>query len=419
MIDPKLKSWVVVPENSDFPIQNIPFGVFKTKTLSPRLCVAIGEHLTDLQVLAEHGFFDDLDLDLSVFAQPSLNAFIGLGKVKTQAVRMRLADILDDDLDNWDASELAPFFLHLQKEVEMLLPIQVGDYTDFYSSKEHATNVGTMFRGKDNALMPNWLHLPVAYHGRASSIVVSDTPVHRPMGQFLPSGSEQPEYGPSRLLDFELEMAFVVGKETQMGERVSIEQAEDYIFGMLVFNDWSARDIQSWEYVPLGPFLGKNFASTVSPWVVTMDALEVFRTAGPIQNPKPLPYLQFEGPKSFDIQLEVSIRPAHGAASTVCRSNFKHLYWNMAQQLTHHTVNGCNIRIGDLMASGTISGPEPGSFGSMLELSWRGSKPIPMNDGSERTFLLDGDEVIVRAWCEKPGLRIGFGAARGKVLPPF
>ncbi|HMQ48153.1 MAG TPA: fumarylacetoacetase [Saprospiraceae bacterium] len=419
MIDPKLKSWVNIPENSDFPIQNIPFGVFQTETIDPRLCVAIGEHLADLKVLAEHGFFDDLGVDLSVFAQPHLNAFIALGQAKTHAVRMRLVDILDNDLDNWDASELAPFFLHLQKDVEMLLPVQVGDYTDFYSSREHATNVGTMFRGKDNALMPNWLHLPVGYHGRASSIVVSDTPIRRPKGQFLPQGAEQPEYGPSRLLDFELEMAFVVGKETKMGESVSTQDAEDYIFGMVIFNDWSARDIQSWEYVPLGPFLGKNFASTISPWVVTMDALEAFRTAGPIQDTQPLPYLQFAGAKSFDIQLEVSIQPEHSVATTVCRSNFKYLYWNMAQQLAHHTVNGCNIRIGDVMASGTISGPEPDSFGSMLELSWRGSQPIAMSDGSERTFLQDGDAVIMRAWCEQPGLRIGFGTARGKILPPF
>lgn len=415
--NPKLKSWVNVPEDSDFPIQNLPFGVFKTPGLNPRLCTAIGRQIADLQVLAEHGFFDDLDIPREVFSQPSLNDFIALGKAKTSAVRNRLSGILDDDLEEWDASELADYFLHEQSEVQMLMPVEVGDYTDFYSSREHATNVGTMFRSKENALMPNWLHLPVGYHGRASSIVVSGTAVRRPQGQQLPQGEEAPVFGPSKLLDFELEMGFVVGKETQMGEQVPIDKAEDYIFGLLLFNDWSARDIQKWEYVPLGPFLGKSFASTVSPWVVTLDALEPFRAAGPEQDPKPLPYLQAEGPRSFDIKLSVDIKPEQGERKTVCRSNFKYLYWSMAQQLAHHTVNGCNIRVGDIMASGTISGPTEDSFGSMLELSWRGTKPIAMPDGSERKFLLDGDTVLLRGYCERDGVRIGFGEAAGKVLP--
>lgn len=419
VIDPKLKSWVEVPPGSDFPIQNLPFGIFRTPGLTPRLCTAIGDYIADLQVLAEHGFFDDLGIRREVFAQPYLNDFIALGKETTRAVRFRLAEILDDDLDEWDASELASYFLHRQDSVQMLLPVKVGDYTDFYSSREHATNVGTMFRGKENALMPNWLHLPVGYHGRASSIVVSGTPVRRPRGQMLPPGAEQPVFGPSKLLDFELEMAFVVGKSTLLEASVPVAEAEGYIFGMLLFNDWSARDIQSWEYVPLGPFLGKSFASTVSPWVVTLDALEPFRTSGPAQNPVPLPYLQTAGARSFDIALEVEIKPEHGAGHTVCRSNFKHLYWNMAQQLAHHTVNGCNINIGDLMASGTISGPSPDSYGSMLELSWRGSKPLPMPDGSERKFLHDGDTVTLRGWCEKDGLRVGFGEASGQVLPAW
>ncbi|MCO6479211.1 MAG: fumarylacetoacetase [Phaeodactylibacter sp.] len=415
--DPNLRSWVEVPENSDFPIQNLPFGVFKTPGLTPRLCTAIGDYVADLQVLSEHGFFDDLGIDIRVFAQPYLNDFIALGKAKTSAVRSRLAEILDDDLEEWDASQLAGYFLHKQDKVQMLLPVKVGDYTDFYSSREHATNVGTMFRGKENALMPNWLHLPVGYHGRASSIVVSGTPVRRPRGQQMPDGADKPVFGPCRLLDFELEMAFVIGKETNLGESVDANEAEDYIFGLALFNDWSARDIQKWEYVPLGPFLGKSFASTISPWIVTMDALEPFRTEGPKQDPTPLPYLQTKGARSFDIQLEVEIRPEQGEGKTVCRSNFKYLYWNMAQQLAHHTVNGCNIRVGDMMASGTISGPTPDSYGSMLELSWRGAKPIAMPDGSERKFLLDGDTVILRGWCEKEGRRIGFGEAGGKVLP--
>lgn len=415
--DPALKSWVDVPQGSDFPIQNLPFGVFKTPGLQPRLCTAIGAYVADLSVLAEHGFFDDLDVDRSVFYQPFLNEFIGLGKAKTSAVRNRLSEILDDDLEEWDASQLADYFLHRQSEVEMLLPVRVGDYTDFYSSREHATNIGTMFRGKENALMPNWLHLPVGYHGRASSIVVSGTPVRRPMGQQLPKDADAPVFGASKLLDFELEMAFVVGRETALGDRVPVGQAEDYIFGLTLFNDWSARDIQKWEYVPLGPFLGKSFASTVSPWIVTMDALEPFRTEGPAQEPAPLPYLQQSGAHSFDIQLSVDLQPASGAAKTVCRSNFKYLYWTMAQQLAHHTVNGCNLKIGDMMASGTISGAEASSFGSMLEISWRGTQPVPMPDGSERKFILDGDTVILRGHCERDGVRIGFGEAAGKVLP--
>ena len=415
--DPKLKSWVKVPKDSDFPIQNLPFGIFKTPGLTPRLCTAIGEYVADLQVLSEHGFFEDLHIDPRVFAQPCLNDFIALGKAKTSAVRDRLSEILDDDLEDWDASELADSFLHKQSGVQMLLPVRVGDYTDFYSSREHATNVGSMFRDKDNALLPNWLHLPVGYHGRASSIVVSGTPVRRPKGQQMPDGAEAPVFGPSRLLDFELEMAFVIGKETALGESVDVGKAEDYIFGLALFNDWSARDIQKWEYVPLGPFLGKSFASTVSPWIVSLEALEPFRTQGPKQDPPPLPYLQTKGPASFDIRLEVEILPEQGEGKAVCQSNFKYLYWNMAQQLAHHTVNGCNIRVGDVMASGTISGPSPDSYGSMLEISWRGTKPVAMPDGSERKFLRDGDTVILRGWCEQDGLRIGFGEASGKVLP--
>ena len=415
--NPHLRSWVEVPENSDFPIQNLPFGVFRTPALPPRLCTAIGEQVADLFVLAEHGFFEDLDIDKSIFDRSSLNAFIALGKEKTNAVRWRLSQILDEDLDEWDASELAEYFLHKQSDVEMLMPIEIGDYTDFYSSKEHATNVGSMFRDPENALLPNWLHMPVGYHGRASSIVVSGSPIHRPKGQTLPAGADQPVFSSSRLMDFELEMAFVIGQSTELGQSISTEEAEDYIFGMVIFNDWSARDIQKWEYVPLGPFLGKNFGSTISPWVVTMEALEPFRTPGPRQEPTVLPYLRFEGEKSYDIKLEVAIQASNSEAITVCRSNFKYLYWNMCQQLAHHTINGCNVKVGDLCASGTISGAEPESFGSLLELSWRGTKPIDMPDGSQRTFLQDGDTVIMQAYCERDGLRVGFGEARSKVLP--
>ncbi|MEN0006312.1 MAG: fumarylacetoacetase [Bacteroidota bacterium] len=415
--NPSLKSWVPVPDGSDFPIQNLPFGIFRKEDQAPRVCTAIGAHIADLFVLAEHGFFDDLAIDKTVFEQDYLNDFIALGKTKTSAVRQRLSEILDDDLDEWDASELAEFFLHLQSDVQLLMPIKVGDYTDFYSSKEHATNVGSMFRDPENALLPNWLHLPVGYHGRASSIVVSGTPIHRPKGQQLATGAKKPSFGPSKLLDFELEMAFVVGQNTKLGQTVSTAEAEDHIFGLMLFNDWSARDIQKWEYVPLGPFLGKSFASTVSPWVVTLEALEPFRVSGPQQEPAVLPYLQYDGPKNYDIRLEVAIQPESAAAHTICRSNFKHMYWNMAQQLAHHTANGCNLNIGDLCASGTISGPTPDSYGSMLELSWRGTKPIAMPDGSERKFIHDGDTVILKGYCEKDGVRIGFGEAKGKVIP--
>ncbi len=415
--DPKLKSWVSIPENSDFPIQNLPFGIFKTKELSPRVGVAIGDQVADLVVLAAHGFFDDLNIDHQVFAQPYLNDLIGLGKAKTRAIRNRLSAILDADLEEWDASELAGFFLHEQSQVQMLMPVKVGDYTDFYSSMEHATNVGKMFRDPANALLPNWRHMPVAYHGRASSIVVSGTPIHRPKGQTKADDADKPSFGASRLLDFELEMAFVVGRPTRLGQSVATAEAEDYIFGMVLFNDWSARDIQKWEYVPLGPFLAKNFASTISPWVVTLDALEPFRTASPKQEPEVLPYLQYEGERSFDINLEVAIQPENSAGKVVCRSNFKNMYWNMSQQLAHHTVTGCNLNIGDMMASGTISGSTEDSYGSMLEITWRGTKPIAMPDGSERKFLQDGDTVTLRGWCERDGVRIGFGEASGKILP--
>jgi fumarylacetoacetase len=417
--DPNLKSWVDVPAHSDFPIQNLPFGIFKRKFGSPRMGVAIGEYVLDLQVLAELGYFDTLRLKtLDVFRQPYLNDFIALGKPAWQAVRQRVSELLRHDTPKLrDNYEHKTQVLVYDTDAQMQLPVKVGEYTDFYSSIEHATNVGTMFRGPENALMPNWKHLPVGYHGRASSIVVSGTDIRRPNGQTKAPDAEAPSFGPSKQLDFELEMAFIVGKPTQMGEYVPVEKAEDYIFGFVLFNDWSARDIQAWEYVPLGPFLGKNFASSVSPWVVTLDALEPFRVAGPVQEPNPLPYLQTEGEKNFDVSLEVAIGLSNGAEKTVCRSNFKYLYWNVNQQLAHHTVNGCNINIGDMYASGTISGPTPDSYGSLLELSWRGTKPIPMPDGSERKFLQDGDTVIMRGYAKKGPVRVGFGEVRGKILP--
>ncbi|HAS45860.1 MAG TPA: fumarylacetoacetase [Microscillaceae bacterium] len=418
--NPDLKSWVEVPSNSDFPIQNLPFGIFSINNASPRAGVAIGNFVVDLSVLSELGFFDQLELaDNTVFHKQVLNDFMALGKPVWTAVRNRISELLRHDnpelRDNSDAKRQVLYPLPM---VQMHLPVQIGDYTDFYSSIEHATNVGTMFRGKENALPANWLHLPIGYHGRASSIVVSGTPIYRPKGQTKADDAAMPTYQPSRLLDFELEMAFIVGQSTNMGESITTKNAEQHIFGMVLFNDWSARDIQKWEYVPLGPFLGKSFASSISPWIVTLDALDPYRVASPEQEPEVLPYLQFEGKKNFDIQLEVSIQPENQEEKLICQSNFKYMYWNMAQQLAHHTVNGCNINVGDMCASGTISGKDETAYGSMLELTWRGSKPIAMPDGSERKFIQDNDTVIMRGFCQKEGFaRIGFGEVTGKVFP--
>jgi len=424
MAKQNLKSWIPVDKNSDFPIQNLPFGIFsppkeviakhdKAKDILPRVGVAIGEYVLDLLELKKTGVFNALNFDTNVFAKSTLNDFISLGKKTTDAVRQRISKLLEErNPELRDDEKNKAKVLHKMSEVEMLLPLEIKDYTDFYSSMEHARNVGMMFRDPANALLPNWKHLPVGYHGRSSSIVVSGTNFHRPKGQMKSVDSDQPIFGPSKQLDFELEMAFVIGKETKLGESVTTKNAEEYIFGMMLFNDWSARDIQSWEYVPLGPFLGKNFCSSLSPWVVTMDALEPFRVTGPKQEPEVLPYLQYKGEKNYDINLEVLINEA-----SVSKSNFKYMYWNMCQQLAHHTVNGCNVLIGDLMASGTISGPTPDSFGSMLELTWKGTKPLKISDGSERKFINDNDTVIMRGFAEKDGVRVGFGEVKGKVLP--
>lgn len=415
--DPKLKSWVEVPAGSDFPIQNLPFGVFKTRYLSPVAGVAIGNHVLDLVYLHEHGFLDGLGLPPGIFNQRYLNDFIALGRRQARKVRDRISELLRHDneelRDNTAAREIA---LIPMQEVQMLMPVRVPNYTDFYSSMEHASNVGAMFRDPDNPLLPNWRHLPVAYHGRASSIVVSGTDIHRPKGQIKLPDSDSPIFSPTRKLDFELEMAFIIGGETKIGEPVPAEKAEDYIFGLVLFNDWSARDIQQWEYVPLGPFLSKNFASTISPWIVTLDALEPFRVKGPEQKPEVLPYLKTSGDKNLDINLEIVLQPKGGEAQVISRTNFRYMYWNMAQQLAHHTVNGCNIQSGDMMASGTISGPEPGSYGSLLELTWNGKKPLLLAGGVQRTFLEDGDAVTFRGYAEKDGVRIGFGECKGKIL---
>lgn len=416
--DPSRKSWLEVPSGSDFPIQNLPFGVFMANDDHISIGSRIGDTAIDLAALHQLGYFEDITLPEDVFLQDTLNDFITLGKPTCRQVRNRIADIFDAKNNQLrDNKEHREAVLFPVSELQMLMPVFIQDYTDFYSSREHAENVGTMFRGKENALMPNWLHLPVGYHGRSSSIIVSGEDVHRPVGQSLPADSESPVYGPSKLMDFELEMAFITTDGKHLGERISTDEAEEYLFGMVIFNDWSARDLQKWEYVPLGPFLGKNFGSSISPWVVTFDALEPFRTERPKQDPEPLPYLQCASNTAYDIKLEVFIQPEGGEKNLVSQSNHKYLYWTMVQQLAHHTVNGCNINAGDMMASGTISGPEPENYGSMLELSWRGSKPLQLKDGSERKFLLDGDTVIMRAYCESNGLRMGFGEVRSKVLP--
>ncbi|NQZ77838.1 MAG: fumarylacetoacetase [Ekhidna sp.] len=414
--DPSLKSWVEIPVDSDFPIQNLPFGIFKENG-KKRAGVAIGDKVLDLSALQEYGLLNDLSLPNKVFDQEVLNGFLHLGKPTGRKVRNRVSELLQENNDELRSHYALGSILFDQSKVKMCMPVQIGDYTDFYSSEQHAFNVGCMFRDPKNALMPNWKHIPVGYHGRASSIIESGIPIHRPKGQQKPNDEEPAVFGPCKLLDFELETAFITCGENGLGEAIPVEKAEDHIFGMVLFNDWSARDIQKWEYVPLGPFLAKNFASCISPWIVTLDALEPFRIEGPKQDPPVLPYLQYEGEKHFDIELEVAIKPEGSEEKVVGHSNFKYMYWNMAQQLAHQTVNGCNIRTGDMYGSGTISGPESSQFGSMLEISWKGTKPVSMPDGSERKFILDGDTVIMRGHAKHNGLRIGFGEVSTKILP--
>ena len=411
MTDANLISWIDVPAGHDFPLANLPFGIFSTPDRSARPGMRLGDQVLDLSAFHVLGLLNDLGLSSEVLAAPVLNPLMKLGKPTTVALRKRVQALMAVDCpDLRDQADVHVSCLVPAGTVTMHMPVEVGDYTDFYSSEDHARNVGKMFRDPENALLPNWKHMPVGYHGRASSIVVSGTPIRRPMGQTRPSDDQPPVFGPSRLLDFELEMAFVTFDGKPMGERITTAEAEDYIFGLVLFNDWSARDIQKWEYVPLGPFLGKSFGSSISPWIVTLEALDSLRVSGPQQDPEVLDYLKYEGNSHYDVPLEVEIIP-EGAASgqIVCRSNFRHMYWNMRQQLAHHSVNGCNLRAGDMMASGTISGPEKGSFGSMLEISWRGTEPVAMPDGTERKFILDGDTVIMRAPY--------FGEVSGRLLP--
>ena len=413
-----LRSWIPVPEHSDFPIQNIPFGIVKMEGKSPRVATRIGDSVVDLYELYKLGCFESLPFESNDFEASALNSLMKKGKLAVRELRNALSTLLL--IDNpflRDKSELHDSFLYTLDSVEMLLPINIGDYTDFYSSKEHATNVGVMFRDPANALLPNWLWIPVGYHGRASSVVVSGTDFHRPKGQIKPNDDEDPIFSASRQIDFELEMGFITFDGKPLGDSISVAEADDYIFGLCLFNDWSARDIQKWEYVPLGPFLAKNFVSTMSAWIVTLDALQPFRVESPIQSPKVLEYLAGSGKDSYDIQLQVAIETESNVETEICQSNFKYMYWTMAQQLAHHTVNGCNVRGGDLMGSGTISGPTEGSYGSMLELAWKGTKPLTLNDGTQRRFILDGDTVVMRGYCQNATVRIGFGEVKGKLLP--
>lgn len=420
-IDPKLRSFIPVEPDSHFPIQNLPYCAFRPPTGgTARIGVAIGDMVLDLAVLEASGHFNSPALGgRQVFDRPTLNALLALGQPAWREARARISRLLSaDDPTLRDNLPLHRRVLFNRHAVDLLLPVEIGDYTDFYSSREHAANVGAMFRGRENALMPNWLHLPVAYHGRSSSVVVSGADFRRPMGQSKKDDDPSPVFGPSRWIDFELEMGIFIGPGNAPGEPIPVERAARHIFGMVLVNDWSARDIQRWEYQPLGPFLAKNFATSISPWVVTLDALEPFRTAGPTQDPEPLPYLHSQGDWAYDIHLEVWLQGEKMPAShRICASNFKHLYWNICQQVAHHTVNGCNLRPGDLLASGTISGPEPSSRGSLLELAWQGKEPIEFPNGETRVSLLDGDRVSMTGWCQGDGYRIGFGEVSGRVLP--
>lgn len=414
-----MKSFVSYSSNCDFPIENLPYGVFSTADKpEKRIGVAIGNEILDLSLIAN--LFDGpvLKNNQDVFRRDCLNDFMALGRPAWLEARSKLQHLLSASTPTLQEPETRAKVFVSQESAKMHLPAKIGDYTDFYSSIHHATNVGIMFRGKENALMPNWKYLPVGYHGRASSVVVSGTSIRRPRGQTLPVEGENPVYGPSKLMDFELEVAFFVGgPATNLGDTVTAEKAYDHIFGMVLMNDWSARDIQKWEYVPLGPFGAKNLGTTISPWVVTMEALESFKVPNMQQDPKPFPYLLHEDSCNFDIKLEIDIKPPSGVVTTISRSNYKYMYWTPRQQLAHHTVTGCNINPGDLMASGTISGETPDSFGSMLELSWKGTKPINLEDGTTRRFLQDNDEVIIRGYCTGDGFRVGFGSCVGKLLP--
>ena len=416
--DPALRSFIPVDAASDFPIQNLPYGVFSTAASpTPRVGVAIGDYVLDLAVLEAEGMID-LTPAFDVFPQPSINAFMALGPKIWSRTRARISELLRHDHPQLrDDKFLRERALVPMADVILHLPIAVSGYTDFYSSKEHATNVGVMFRGKDNALQPNWLHMPIGYNGRASTVVVSGTRVRRPRGQLKPPSADLPSFGPCKRLDFELEMGVVVGQASAVGEMLTEAQAEAMIFGFVLLNDWSARDIQQWEYVPLGPFQAKAFATSISPWVVTREALEPFRIQGPAQDPAPLPYLQQVLPNNYDLRLDVALRAApDNEGRRICQTNFKYMYWSSVQQLVHHASSGCAMNVGDLLGSGTISGPEKDQRGSLLEISWNGTEPVELAGDVRRTFLDDGDSLAMRGWCQGDGYRVGFGEVEGTIV---
>jgi fumarylacetoacetase len=417
--DPALRSFLEVDPTSDFPIQNLPYGVFSTPASPrPRVGIAIGNYVLDLAVLEAERLID-LAPAQGVFAQGSINAFMALGPRVWSQTRARISELLrHDNPELRDNRILREGALVSMADAKLHLPIAIAGYTDFYSSREHATNVGVMFRGKDNALQPNWLHMPIAYNGRASTVVVSGTRVRRPRGQLKPPSAEVPSFAPCKRLDFELEMGVVIGQSSPMGEMLTEKQAEGMIFGFVLLNDWSARDIQQWEYVPLGPFQAKAFATSISPWIVTREALEPFRVHGPKQDPTPLPYLQQAQPNNYHLDLDVGLRAAQmNEAATICRTNFKYMYWSSVQQLVHHASSGCAMNVGDLLGSGTISGPEKHQRGSLLEISWNGTEPVELANGIVRTFLEDGDSLRFRGWCQADGYRVGFGEVEGTILP--
>jgi fumarylacetoacetase len=416
--DPTLRSFIDVDPTSDFPIQNLPYGVFSSKDgLAPRVGVAIGDYVLDLWELEQNCRLGVGDL--GVFSSPNLNPFMALGPKVWSRTRARISELLrHDNPELRDNAELRARALVPMADVSLYLPIAVAGYTDFYSSREHATNVGVMFRGKDNALQPNWLHMPIGYNGRASTVVVSGTKVRRPRGQLKSPTAEVPSFGACKRLDFELEMGFVVGQPSTMGEMLTEKQAEEMIFGFVILNDWSARDIQQWEYVPLGPFQAKAFGTSISPWIVTREALEPFRVHGPAQEPAPLPYLKQTLANNYDLQLDVGLSTAEmNEAMRICRTNFKYMYWSSVQQLVHHASSGCAMNVGDVLGSGTISGPDKDSRGSLLEISWNGTEPIELPGGAKRTFLEDGDSLVMRGWCQGDGYRVGFGEVEGTILP--
>ncbi len=408
--DPALRSWVPVDEGSPFPVQNLPFGVFRHRR-RVRAGVAIGDYVLDLARLQEDGLLGGIPLPRRAFDRDSLNGFLALGRPVWRAVRQRLCELLTES--RW-RPRVEPALLGMS-EVELLLPVRPGDYVDFYASLYHASNMGRILRPQQDPLPPNWRWLPIGYHGRSATVVVSGTPVVRPRGQV--STPDGPVLTPTRMLDFELEVGFVTGPGNVLGRPIPVEEAWDHIFGLLLVNDWSARDIQAWEYVPLGPFLGKSFATSVSPWLVTLEALAPFLVPLAPQEPAPLPHLADPEPLTYDVRLEVAL-VVGGREQVVSRTSLRHLYWSLAQMLAHATSNGALTRPGDLWATGTVSGPEPGSYGCLMELTWRGQRPLALGDGLQRSFLEDGDTVVMRGWCEGQGaVRIGLGEVRGTVLP--